>query len=63
MVVAECDGVKYIDGSSVVFICKKLYADDIKEECFIDKAPLSNYQKKDYHRFYICEIVKALIKE
>ena len=63
MAVSECDGVKYIDGSNVVFICKKLYADDIKEECFIDKSPLSNYAKKDYHRFYICEIVKALIKE
>ena len=63
MEVSEYDGVKYIDGSNVVFICKKLYADDIKEECFIDKSPLSNYAKKDYHRFYICEIVKALIKE
>lgn len=61
--VAECDGVRYIDNSDVVFIVKKLYADNIKEECFIDQSPLSNYAKKDYHRYYICEIVKILVKE
>ncbi len=59
---AECDGVKYIDGSELVLICKKLYADNIKEECFTDKAPLSCYKEKDYHRFYILEIEKVLCR-
>ena len=61
--VCEYDGVKYVDGSDVVFIVKKLYADNLEEECFTDKTPLSNYTKKDYHRFYICEIVKILKKD
>ena len=63
MNVSECDGVKYIVGSDVVFIVKKLYADNLEEECFTDTSPLSNYAKKDYHRFYICEIVKILKKD
>lgn len=70
----DCDKAKECDltaaatenGESVVFeearlalVCRKLYASDIKEEGFIDKALLSNYEKNDYHRQYICEIVKA----
>lgn len=60
---AEFDGVRYIDSSDVVFICKKLYADDLKEESFTDTSPLANYKQKDYHRFYICEILHVLVKE
>ena len=36
--------------------CRKLYADDLKENAFIDPALLSNYSAKDYHRMYIVEI-------
>ena len=43
----------------LILVCRKLYASDIKEECFLDKSLLSNYSQKDYHRQYICEIVKA----
>lgn len=44
--------------SRLVFECKKLYADDIKPERFIDKQlDGSIYPTKDYHRFYIGEIV------
>lgn len=46
--------------SDLIIICRKLYADDIKEDCFIDKAPLSNYAAGDFHRYYICEIEKIL---
>ena len=63
MTVSEIDGVKYIDGSDYVFIVKKLYADNLREESFTDLSPLSNYAKKDYHRYYICEIVKILKKD
>lgn len=56
-------------GKAVIFeearlalICRKLYASDIKDECFIDKSLLSNYAEKDYHRQYICEITKVLVR-
>ena len=40
----------------MVFSCRKLYADDLKENAFVDAALLSNYKAGDYHRMYICEI-------
>ena len=33
----ETDGVKFIEQSRLVFICKKAYADNLKKENFIDK--------------------------
>ena len=58
----EIDGVPAISDSSVIMICKKLYADDLKEDKFIDREHLSHY-KGDFHRFYILEIEKILVKE
>lgn len=52
-----------INEARLTLVCKKLYADDLKEECFTDASPLACYPKRDYHRFYICEIEKVLIKE
>ncbi|MDD2277819.1 MAG: flavin reductase [Bacteroidales bacterium] len=41
----------------LIFECKKLYADDIKSDCFIDLSIDSKvYAAKDHHRFYIAEI-------
>lgn len=41
----------------LVFDCRKLYADDIKPELFVDpKLDKSIYPTNDYHRFYIGEI-------
>ncbi len=58
----ECDGVGFIGEADTVLICKKIYADFIKEDCFIDKSNLSHYDG-DYHKMYILEIEKILIKE
>ena len=59
----EIDGVKVIEQSKVAMICKKLYADDLKKECFIDKDQLKHYPTDDFHRFYILEIEKILVKD
>jgi flavin reductase (DIM6/NTAB) family NADH-FMN oxidoreductase RutF len=41
----------------LIFDCRKIYADDIKPEHFIDSTlDTSIYPTKDYHRFYIGEI-------
>lgn len=58
----EIDGVPAIADSNVIMICKKLYADDLKEDKFIDREHLSHYDG-DFHRFYILEIEKILIKQ
>ena len=57
------DGVPVISECKMALICKKLYADDIKECAFVDKSLLSNYTAGDYHRMYILEIEKVLVKK
>ena len=56
-------GVPYPKEASTVLICRKLYADHIKESSFIDASMLSHYPQKDYHRVYICEIEAVLQKK
>lgn len=46
--------------ADLIVECKKIYFDDIKPENFLDQTINSNYPKKDYHRYYIGEIVKVL---
>ena len=58
----KLDGVPVIKEADVVFICRKLYADDLKEEGFLDKGLLSNYEGGDFHRMYVCEIEKVYRK-
>ena len=57
--VGEIDGVPFINESRLFLLCKKLYEDDLKEECFLAKELLSNYASGDYHRFFVCEIKEA----
>lgn len=52
-----------IEQASLILECRKLYADDLKKDNFILPEPLVNYKNDDYHRFYICEIERALIRE
>lgn len=40
-------------------VCKKIYSQDIIPEHFIDASLDSNYPEKDYHRMYICEILRV----
>lgn len=56
------NGTPIISEAKLVLLCKKLYADDIKRENFLSDEPLYTYEKNDFHRFYICEIEKVLLK-
>ena len=51
------NNIPIIDQARLVLECKKLYADDIKEENFIVSELLGNYEKKDFHRFYIYDLI------
>ena len=57
------EGTPYPAEANLVLVCRKLYADDLKEDAFLDRALLSNYAAKDYHRMYVCEIEKAYVRE
>jgi len=59
----EYGDVPIISEARLVLIGRKLYSDDLKKECFTDRALLDNYKNGDYHRMYVLEIEKALIKK
>ena len=53
----------YFEQARLVIICKKIYADYIKPENFINcDYDEKNYPLKDYHKMFIGEIVKVLVK-
>ncbi len=55
-------GVPFVAQSRLVIIARKLYADDLKKECFIDQEPLRFYEAGDFHRVYICEVEKIFLR-
>ena len=58
------DGTTAFEEAELIFICKKLYHQDLKEECFDDKDTDEEcYPLKDYHTMYIAEIEKVLVRE
>lgn len=50
----------YFQEARLVFICKKIYFQDLIPEHFLDREIHKNYPQKDYHRMYIGEIVRCL---
>ena len=61
-VIDETTGIPYFEEARLTLLCKKLYIEDLKEENFLDKSLLANYPAGDFHRAYICEIEKVLVK-
>ena len=61
--VTEIDGQPTFEEATLVLVCKKLYAQEMKEECFIGTEEIEKwYPNKDYHTMYMAEIVKAYEK-
>ena len=52
----ECDGVPVVAEAQVTLICKKLYEDELKEDCSLESEVMATYKAKDFHTFYVCEI-------
>lgn len=61
----ELDGCVGFEEADMVFVCRKLYADNIKEELFLtgDNIPEKCYSSDPYHKSYIAEITAVYIKE
>ena len=58
------DGTAAFEEAGMVFVCRKLYEDEIKPENFIAKENDGKwYPEKDYHTVYIAEITKVLVRE
>lgn len=54
------NGTCILKDSEVTLVLKKLYAQDIRCDCFTDNSPLSNYKTGGFHRAYTCEIIDVL---
>lgn len=56
----DLDDTVTFEEAKKVLVCKKLYAQKIDPECFIDKDLLSNYANDDYHIAFVGEIIRAV---
>ncbi len=57
------DNTTAFEQAKTIIVCKKLYAQEMKPECFIDKSCDEQwYPGKDYHTAYIGEIVAVYRK-
>ena len=58
------DGTAGIEEADMIMVCRKMYHDDIKPECFdVPENDSKWYPQKDYHTMYIAEVLKVLVKE
>lgn len=55
-------GPVFFDEARLVILCKKLYFQDIDPANFLDPGIEKNYPQKDYHRMYVGQIVRVLIR-
>ena len=51
----------YIQEANLVLVCRKLYWNDL-DPAHMDGTALQHYKNHDYHRMYIAEITKVLVK-
>lgn len=57
-------GNVYFEQCRLVLECRKLYADHIRESEFIIPDLITkNYPRKDFHKFFIGEIVSCLVSD
>lgn len=60
---AEC-GAPYAAEGDLVLVCRKLYAQDMTAESFLDRdVRACCYPGEDYHRMYVGEIIEAYGRE
>lgn len=61
-VAMEGEDAPYIQEANLVLVCRKLYWNDL-DPAHMDGTALQHYKNHDYHRMYIAEITKVLVKE
>lgn len=62
--VVGATGAVYFAESRLVIECRKLYAQDLQESGFVDpRIVQQNYPTRDFHRMYVGEIVRMLVRE
>ncbi|MEG0710950.1 MAG: flavin reductase [Niameybacter sp.] len=63
LTLAHAGETPYFEEANLVLVCKKLYAQEFKPECFIeDGLDEKWYPNKDYHVMYVVEVEEVLVK-
>ncbi len=60
--IATAHGAVFFSEARLVIECRKIYYQDIEPNNFIDPTIIDNYPQKDYHRMYVGEIVRVMIR-
>jgi flavin reductase (DIM6/NTAB) family NADH-FMN oxidoreductase RutF len=55
-------GAVYFEEARLVLECRKIYINDLDPDNFLDPKIHNEYPQKDYHRMYIGEVVRCLLK-
>ena len=63
LTVRHDNGRTYFDEARVTMLCRKLYAQELQQEGFIDKSCDERWYDEDYHTMYVVEIEKLLVRE
>lgn len=60
---ADETGAPYFEEAELVLVCRKLYRQDLREDCFVDAAVVEScYPSRDFHRMYVGEITSCLVR-
>jgi len=63
LTVLHTDTVPYFEEANIAILCKKLYAQEYKPECFVAQELNEQwYPDVDHHTLYIAEVTKILVK-
>ena len=57
------DGVPYFEEAKLVLVCKKMYSQFLNEESIEDAESVAKWYDNDYHKMYVSEITKVLVRE
>lgn len=64
LVPVELDSTVSFEQAETVLVCRKLYAQEMKENCFVlPEVCDKNYPSEDFHTAYYGEIIKAYVNE
>ncbi len=64
LTIQHSDNTPYFEEGNIAMICRKLYTQELKPECFVaGELDEKWYPNRDYHTLYVAEVEKVLIKE
>ena len=60
--VEDSTGAVYFKQARLVIVARKIYFQDLDPKAFLDPSILDLYPNKDYHRMYVGEVIRCLVK-